>query len=299
MTASTSTPAASAASADVVALAATFAAARIVDLTTPLSPATPVVPVPPPFAPTAPLSFTPLSHFDEHGPGWSWSDLTLGEHAGTHVDAPRHWISGRDGKSVDQIEPERLVGPVAVLDLRARAAADPCTLLGVDDLEAWEAEHGRFAPGTWLLVRTGWSERADDPERFAGAEGWPGMTLAAAKRLAAHPSISGYGVEAIGIDSLGAGPSPDEAEGEGDPDPGAFGPGHYYLLGADKYGLTSLRNLDRLPATGAWIVVAPLPIVGGTAGPARVLAFVPGDADAGIAADADAAAGADAEEQGR
>lgn len=249
---------------------------RIVDLTTPLSPSTPVVPVPEPFAPTAALSFTPVSDFDEHGPGWSWSDITLGEHAGTHVDAPRHWISGREGRSVDQIPPERLVGPVAVLDRTAEVAANPGYLVTVDDLERWEAENGRLLPGTWLLVRTGWSARGDDAESFLNANVWPGLTLKAAKWLAAHPNLSGYGVEAIGIDGLGAGPDADDAED----DPGAFGPGHYYLLGADKYGLTSLRGLEQLPVSGAWIVVAPLPLVGGTAGPARVFAFVPDGGEA-------------------
>ena len=46
----------------------------------------------------------------------------------------------------------------------------------------------------------------------------------------------------------------------------------------DKYGLTSLKNLGRLPATGAAIVVSPLPIVGGTGSPARVLAVIDGAA---------------------
>ena len=49
---------------------------------------------------------------------------------------------------------------------------------------------------------------------------------------------------------------------------------HYHLLGADKYGITSLQNLSLLPPTGAAIVVAPLPIVGGTGSPARVYALV-------------------------
>ncbi|MEN3308180.1 MAG: hypothetical protein V7603_4382, partial [Micromonosporaceae bacterium] len=49
---------------------------------------------------------------------------------------------------------------------------------------------------------------------------------------------------------------------------------HAYLLGAGKYGLTQLRNLDRLPATGAVLLAAPLPIVGGSGSPTRVLALV-------------------------
>lgn len=247
---------------------------EVVDLTTPLGPTTPIVPVPPPFAPTAGLTLRKVSDFDEAGPGWSWNDLTMGEHAGTHVDAPRHWISGRHGRSVDQIPPERLVGPVAVIDKTQEVAADQTFLLTAEHLRQWESEHGAFEPGTWVIFRSGWSSRGDDAARFLDPAGWPGLSLDGAKHLAAHPAVSGYGVEAVGIDSMGGGPK-DPAADSGEPaDPGEFGPGHYYLLGADKYGLTSLRNLEALPVRGATIVVAPLPIVNGTAGPARVFAFV-------------------------
>jgi kynurenine formamidase len=46
------------------------------------------------------------------------------------------------------------------------------------------------------------------------------------------------------------------------------------LLGANKYGLTQLRNLGRLPAAGSIVIAAPLPITGGSGSPARVLALV-------------------------
>ncbi|NED63535.1 cyclase family protein, partial [Streptomyces sp. SID10244] len=52
-------------------------------------------------------------------------------------------------------------------------------------------------------------------------------------------------------------------------------PAHHHLLGADKYGLTQLQNLGAVPRSGAMLVVSPLPIVGGTGSPARVLALVP------------------------
>ncbi|MFD5389607.1 cyclase family protein [Streptomyces sp. NPDC056669] len=249
-------------------------AVEVIDLTTPLHSGTPVVPVPPPFAPSAGFTTRPVSDFDERGPGWSWSDMTLGEHTGTHVDAPRHWISGREGRAVDQISPTRLIGPVAVIDKTAEVAENQTFLLGAEHFEEWEHEHGPLEPGSWVIFRSGWSAYGFDPERFLDPKGWPGLSIDGAKWLAAHPAVSGYGVEAVGIDSMGAGPSEPGESGAGAPDPGEFGPGHYYLLGADKYGLTSLRNVDRLPPRGATIVVAPLPIVGGTAGPARVFAFV-------------------------
>jgi len=51
-------------------------------------------------------------------------------------------------------------------------------------------------------------------------------------------------------------------------------PCHAFMLGAGKYGLTQLANLDRLPVTGAVLIAGPLPIVGGSGSPARVLALV-------------------------
>jgi kynurenine formamidase len=241
-------------------------AVEVLDLTTPLTPETPILQLPAPFANTVGLSMTPVSAFDDAGPGWAWNDLRLGEHAGTHLDAPVHWITGRHGKSVDRIEPARLVGPAAVVDFTAEAEADADALLEPEHLDRWEAEHGRFPRNCWVLLRTGWSARGEDPARFLNADEHglhaPGPSVAAAQWLAAHPHVSGFGVETVGIDAGVAGGF----------DP-PF-PAHHHLLGADKYGLTSLRGLDRLPVLGAQLVVAPLPVVGGTGSPARVLALV-------------------------
>ncbi|GAA3222055.1 cyclase family protein [Actinocorallia longicatena] len=241
-------------------------AVEIVDLTAPLSPHTPVLRLPEPFANTIPLSLEKVSDFDADGPYWSWNNIHTGEHTGTHLDAPVHWASGKDGLSVDRIPPSRLTGPAIVVDCTAEAADDPDFLLGPGHLEAWTAEHGPLPQGAWLLFRTGWSARSDDPEAFANADEngphTPGVSVAGAEWLAASP-ISGFGVETVGIDAGQAGGM----------EP-AF-PVHYHLLGADKYGLTQLRNLDLLPTSGAMIIVAPLPIVGGTGSPARVFALVP------------------------
>ena len=79
----------------------------------------------------------------------------------------------------------------------------------------------------------------------------------------AKQSILGVGVETVGTDA-GAAHSFDPPF-----------PCHTFLLGAGKYGLTQLANVAKLPTTGAMLVAAPLPIVGGSGSPARVLAFVP------------------------
>jgi kynurenine formamidase len=240
---------------------------EIVDLTQPLSETTPVLVLPEPFANTPHLSRRTLSAFDDAGPAWAWDVLELGEHTGTHLDAPIHWITGKDGADVASIPPAQLVGPAVVIDRTAEVAADPGYLLTVADLEAFEAEHGAIVQGSWVFFRTGWAARADDEVAFlnAGPDGpvTPGPDVEAARWLAEHRGICGFGVETVGIDAGAAGGF----------DPGF--PAHNFLLGAGRYGLTQLANLQALPATGALVVVAPLKLVGGTGSPSRVLAFVP------------------------
>lgn len=239
---------------------------RVVDLTNKLQASTPVLRLPEPFANLIDFSLETVSEYDEPGPFWKHANIHTGEHIGTHIDAPIHWISGRDGHDVSEIPPARLFGPAAVLDFSAEAAADPDFLLDVHHVEAWEAEHGAFERGTWLLLRTGWDRYADSQDAFINADETgshtPGFTAECAAWLAGRAEISGVGVETVGIDA-GRG-------AELDP---PF-PLHYHLLGADKYGITSLQNLALLPPKGAAIVVAPLPIVGGTGSPARVYALV-------------------------
>src|ERR1700710_365898 len=128
---------------------------RVVDLTQPLSESTPVLRLPEPFANTPGLSRRPLSRYDDADPAWAWDVLEIGEHVGTHFDAPIHWITGRDGEDVASVAPERLIGPAAVIDKSAEATEDPDYLLTVADVEAWEAEHGRLPEGGWLFLRTG------------------------------------------------------------------------------------------------------------------------------------------------
>jgi kynurenine formamidase len=154
-----------------------------------------------------------------------------------------------------------------VLDHVADADANPDFLLEPAHLEQWQEQHGPLPDNAWVILRTGWGRRSKDAAAFANADDngphTPGVSVAAAQWLAGQPAVSGFGVETVGIDAgQAAGLDP-------------MFPAHYFLLGADKYGLTQLQNVDQLPATGAVLVVAPLPIVGGTGSPARVFAFVP------------------------
>jgi kynurenine formamidase len=235
-------------------------AVRVIDLTQPLSERTPVLQLPEPFANTPGLSREVISQFDDRGPAWAWATLTLGEHVGTHFDAPIHWITGRDGEDVASVAPAKLVAPAVVIDKSAEAAADPDYLLTVDEVRAFEAEHGALPTGGWLLLRTGWDARAHDQDEFLNGAHTPGPDADCARYLADSP-IAGFGCETVGTDAGIA---------------GGFDPPfpvHSFLLGAGKYGLTQLANLAELPPTGALIVVAPLKLVGGTGSPTRVFAL--------------------------
>ncbi len=239
----------------------------VVDLTAPLSDRTPVLQLPPPFANTQRFALQEISRYDERGPAWYWNDFSSGEHVGTHLDAPVHWVTGRDGLDVSQIPPAQLVAPAAVLDKSAECAADPDFLLETQHVREWEAEHGALPAGGWLLYRTGWDARSSDERSFLNADErgphTPGVSPACARWLAEETPLLGLGVETVGTDAGAA---------------HAFDPPfpcHALLLGAGKYGLTQLQNVAELPPTGAVLVVAPLPIVGGSGSPARVLALVP------------------------
>jgi kynurenine formamidase len=239
---------------------------EVVDLTAPLSERTPILQLPEPFGNTIRFSLQQISRYDERGPAWYWNDIATGEHTGTHFDAPIHWVTGKDGADVSQVPVSRLIAPAVVLDFAAQAAQDPDFVLEIDDVRQWEAEHGELPAGGWLLFRTGWDARSDDQAACRNADETgphtPGISSECAKWLAEQAPIIGLGVETVGTDAGGA--------HSFDP---PF-PCHSFFLGADKYGLTQLQNLSRLPVRGSVVIASPLPIVGGSGSPTRVLALV-------------------------
>jgi len=238
----------------------------VIDLTAPLSSSTPILKLPEPFGNTVPFTLHEISRYDERGPAWYWNDITTGEHTGTHFDAPVHWVTGRDGQDVSQVPLTRLIAPAAVLDFSGQAAADADFLLEVDHIKEWESQHGPLPEGGWLLYRTGWDVRSHDQDTFLNANETgphtPGVSVECARWIAQEAPVIGFGVETVGTDA-GAAHSFDPPF-----------PCHSSMLGADKYGLTQLQNLARLPPQGAVIVVSPLPITGGSGSPCRALALV-------------------------
>lgn len=202
--------------------------------------------------------------------GWFYSsyELATAEHGGTHLDAPSHFSEG--GLTADRVPLDGLIGPAAVVDVSARA--EPDYLVGVQDLEGWEAEHGELPNGGILLLRTGWSTRWDDRTAYLGTDlvgpdavpalHFPGLSPEAAQWL-----VDNRGIVAVGIDT----PSIDYGQSAD------FG-SHVTLYGANVSGFENVTNLDLLPAIGAYVVALPMKIAGGSGGPLRIVAFVPAGA---------------------
>lgn len=182
--------------------------------------------------------------------------LTLGEHTGTHVDAPSHFIQGGPAHyGVDEVPLDRLACRAATID-----ATDlgPDGLLGADRVLVWESEHGRIEAGDGLLIRYGWENRwATGPEGRRFLDDWPGLGGDAAEYLVEK------GVSLVGCDTA----SVDAAVSEENP-------AHYALLGNEVYIVENLRNLDRLPPF-CFFMAFPLKIRGGSGSPVRAVALVP------------------------
>jgi len=191
--------------------------------------------------------------------------LCTPEHGGTHLDAPAHFAEGR--QSVEQIPLDRLMGPAVVIDVSARAAADPDYRLSAADVQAWESRHGAIPAGSIVLLRTGWPARWPDAKRYLGDDTpgdatrlhFPGYGAEAARVL-----VEGRRVSVLGIDtaSLDHGPSKDFIV-------------HQIANAANVPGLENLASLDELPETGATVIALPMKIAGGSGGPLRAVALLP------------------------
>jgi kynurenine formamidase len=183
------------------------------------------------------------------------------EHYGTHLDAPVHFPPGK--MTVDEIPARRLFGPAVVLDVRVDSVKDADYLVTAARVEEWEKRHGRIPEGAIVLLRTGWASRWPDVQRYRNQDAqarmhFPGYSLEAANLLVER-KVSGLGCDTLSIDY---GASEDFAV-------------HRAVLGAGLYQLENLADLTEVPEAGAFLVVAPIKLEGGSGGAVRVFALLP------------------------
>ena len=245
---------AAAAAATVAAAPAALAqgARRVVDMTHPYGPDFPTYFGEPGIGVEQPFTFA------DHG--FNLNVVTVNEHTGTHIDAPLHFSA--DGRSVDEIPVGDLVCPLAVIDIREKAAADADAQVTPDDLSAWIAEHGPIPERACVALWSGWADHVGSPKfRGADADGvqhYPGFHVEAAQMLLEETTAVGLASDTLSLD-IGASQSFDT---------------HYAWLPTNRWGVENIAGLADVPAAGATLIVGAPTHRGGSGGPARVLALV-------------------------
>jgi len=238
-----------------------LSAHRLVDLTHPFDERTL-------YWPTSPSTFKleRLAYGATAG-GWFYAAnaLCAPEHGGTHLDAPIHFAEGR--RTVDQVPLDQLVAPAVVIDVAARCAADRDYRLSRQDVLDFERRHGRIAPGTIVLLRTGWGRFWPDRKAYLGDDtpndasklSFPSYGEDAARILVEERRVGALGADVASIDY---GRSRDFIV-------------HRVAAAANVPGFENLAGLEALPPRGATVIALPMKIAGGSGGPLRAVALVP------------------------
>jgi len=227
---------------------------RVIDLTYSLAPDTPAYPGEPPLAAEVAHTYDKDGYFDRR--------FCTAEHYGTHMDAPAHFTPGQ--LTLDAIPVRQFFAPAVVVDVSAKVAQDADYRLTRADLVAWEEAHEQIPVGAVVIARTGWGARWNDPARYLNADAngtlhFPGFSVEATRFLVEERRIAGLGIDTLSMD---------------------YGPStqfevHRITFPHGLYMLENLANLELLPEKGAFLVVAPIKLAGGSGGPTRVYALLP------------------------
>ena len=179
----------------------------------------------------------------------------------TYIEAPAHFTEG--SWTVDQIPTERLIAPLVVIDISNKTLRNPDYQLSMEDVAAWEREHGNVPPGAIVMANTGWTDKwksaADyrNPDR-SGDMHFPGFSFEAARFLVEARSIYGLGIDTMGVD-YGASRNY---------------PVRRYTSAHGVYQLENVTNLDIVPRSGAIVIASPQKVEGSTEAPVRITALL-------------------------
>lgn len=203
---------------------------------------------------------------------WNWHDekkyaddvefssaslfMTLGDHAGTHVDAPRHFDASADALTIDQVPLENFYTSALCLDLSHKPLKSD---ISIEDLEEAEAASGvGIEPGDTVFLYMAFNDRVEIGSP-AYLTDFPGLTKESAEWLGRKKIVS-FGVEAI---------SPAR------PHRNNFLV-HQVCRDMGFTHMECLVNLDKLVGKGRFTFIGfPLKIRGGTGSPIRAVAVLP------------------------
>jgi kynurenine formamidase len=189
---------------------------------------------------------------------------TLPGQYGTHVDFPAHFDP--KGKTADKYGPGELAYQLVVLDKSAAVAKNPDYILTKQDVLDFEARYGAIPEGAFVAFRSDWSKRPLNDFEAKDANGdshYPGWDINALEYLITVRKAAAIGHETPDTDAAITGNS----------DVGMIG--EDYILDRGKLNVELLKNLDKLPSTGA-IVFVTFPILkDGVGFTSRVFAIAP------------------------
>ncbi|RMF83291.1 MAG: cyclase family protein [Nitrospinota bacterium] len=179
--------------------------------------------------------------------GFCVHQLHLGTHTGTHIDAPSHFIPA--GRTIEQLELDRFIGPAVVIDCTDKGTREAITL------EDITRHSGSIGAGDIVLFYTGWDRKLHSP-RYADH---PYLLPEGAEWLVEQ------GVKVVGIDALNI-----------DPTWTNHFPVHDILLGKEVLIVENLTNLDRIKDSRPLVMLLPLPLAGCDGSPIRAVALPEG-----------------------
>jgi kynurenine formamidase len=174
---------------------------------------------------------------------------------GTHVDPPAHFDD--KGITMDEIPLTQMILPLIVLDDTPFLAKDENHAFSVGDLMAWEKAHGRVPKGSFVALRTDMSKDFEtNPERFKRSP-FPAWAFETIKFLYEQRGVTATGHEGLDTDTT------DKMDSE------------TWILQHGHYQIEVMANLDKVPPTGALIVVTWPKVKKGLGFPARAFAILP------------------------
>ncbi|GHU66127.1 polyketide cyclase [Spirochaetia bacterium] len=223
-------------------LAAVIDSAKIIDLSYTLEPGMPAWPT------QARYGSVVYESYDS-GNTALHSMVTMSEHTGTHIDAPKHFIPR--ACPIDELPIKTVMGRgvrIDALDLPARGLFD------TNAVRAFEQKNGEIKKGDIVMFRFGWDDKYRiSPDSKEYLKDWPGISKDCAEYLAAK-EIKAAGCDCLAIDAFG---SADEA--------------HYVLLGKGIPIIENICNLSKLPVF-SYVIGLPNKFKGGSGSPIRLVA---------------------------
>ena len=171
---------------------------------------------------------------------------------GTHIDAPSHCIPG--AATIEQVPLDTLIAPLIIIDVHEKMSAS--YKISDDDITLFENKYGQIQENSFIAFYTGWSHYFHNPKQYHNNYSFPSISESVANILVSR------NVAGIGIDTL----SPDI--------PTSGFPVHKILLGANKYIVENIANLEKMPIIGAYVLTLPIKGSGLTEAPVRMIGLI-------------------------